>query len=99
MTPLPSRRPPQESDSRPAELRIDPADPAGAGAPTPLARLLRIPLACALLALGACGTIAPQGPDAPAPVVSRTDAGLGPVASSGDAVPGEAGLLPEGTLP
>ncbi len=69
--------------------------------------MTRIPLACALLALGACGTIAPQATDAGAPVSSRTDTSATGTAGDNAAVtPAEAGLepvetalLPDGTVP
>lgn len=99
MTPLPSRLPKEESGCRLVELRTDPIRPAFAvaAARIPFARMLRIPLACALLALGACGTITPQGTGESAPVVSRTD--TSPTPAGDEATQAEAALLPEGTLP
>src|SRR5690606_27969100 len=68
-----------------------------------MARMARLPLACALLALGACGTIAPQGSGADAPVLSRSTGGADdPVQTSAAATPADAAAgatLPEGTLP
>lgn len=99
MTPLPSRRSPEQSDIRLVEPGSDSTRPARAepSARIAVTRLFRIPFACALLALGACGTIAPSGSGEGAPVVSRTDAGSSP---TGDATTqAEMGPLPEGTLP
>jgi membrane-bound lytic murein transglycosylase D len=104
MTPLPSRCPTKESDSRLPELRIDSSRPAAAGSPesTPLARMLRVPLACALLALGACGTIAPQAEGPGAPVVSRGDEAATQAAATTTAdaaAQAEVAAPPEATLP
>ncbi|MFA7503794.1 MAG: transglycosylase SLT domain-containing protein [Burkholderiaceae bacterium] len=106
MTPLPSRCPSQDSSSRPAGI----AEPAPAGSLARLVRVplaVRIPLACALLALGACGTIAPQASGDGAPVPGRADGSHAAHANgspTGAATPADAGLvdtalLPEGSLP
>jgi membrane-bound lytic murein transglycosylase D len=98
MTPLPSRFPSQDFLDRPARPPVVPS----AGS---LARLLRIPLACALLALGACGTIAPQGSTDITPASGRGDTVSQAVADADAATPADAGLelvetalLPEGDL-
>lgn len=95
---MPSRHPLEESDLRPPGPDSASSRPVAAFPLAAIARVLRIPLACALLALGACGTIAPQGAGDGAPVVSRTDAGAVPTAGE-DASQAPAGILPEGTLP
>ena len=77
---MPSRHPLEESDLRPPGPDSASSRPVAAFPLAAIARVLRIPLACALLALGACGTIAPQGAGDGAPVVSRTDAGAVPTA-------------------